>query len=82
MCVIVWHGHRVRVAGDVLQQPPRSTRDMTTIRVIAEAIQRADAAGGIGASLRSSEIGETHTVEVLADDGGLLVVLNRRPTGT
>lgn len=81
VCVVVRHGHRVRVAGDVLPQPPHPTRDMVTVGVIAEAIQRADTAGGIGASLRSSEIGETHTVELLADDDGLLVVLHRRPTG-
>ena len=81
MCVVVWQGHRVRVAGDVLLQPSpsRSRSDMVTIRVIAEAIQQADAISGIADSLRSSAIGETHTVEFLDDDDGLLVLLHRRP---
>jgi len=81
VCVVVWHGHRVRVAGDVLPQlpPSRARSDMVTIRVIAEAIQQADTIGGIGDSLRASAIGETHTVESLVDGAGLLVLLHRRP---
>ena len=81
MCVVVWQGHRVRVAGDVLLQPSpsRSRRDMVTIRVIAEAIQRADTISGIADSLRWSAIGETPTVGLLTDDDGLLVLLHRRP---